>query len=187
MLEAKALLLATEPDFVPALSLGLFAGLRPESEIWRLDWGSIKLAKRRIDIDRSKNVMSHRHVRISENLAAWLAPYSKSHGPVTVRGDSYYSRLEKARQGAIARLREAKEFAGNLQNWPQDCLRHTFASMHCAAFRNPGDTSLELGHGGSLKVFERHYRDRVEEDEALAFWEIYPSEKIVALSAARAP
>lgn len=55
------------------------------------------------------------------------------------------------------------------------------ASMHCAAFRNPGDTSLELGHGGSLKVFERHYRDRVEEAQARAFWEIYPAEKIVPM------
>jgi integrase len=182
-LEAKALLLAADPDFVVPLALGLFSGLRPESEIWRLDWANIKLTKRIIDIDQSKNTMSHRHVRITENLMAWLAPYAQPRGPVTVRGGSYYSRLEKARQGAIARLQKAEEFCGNLQKWPQDCLRHTFASMHCAAFRNPGDTSLELGHGGSLKVFERHYRDRVEELEARAFWEIYPSEKIVAMTA----
>jgi site-specific recombinase XerD len=181
VLEAKALLLAAEPDFVPALSLGLFAGLRPESEIWRLDWANIKLAKRIIDIDQSKNTMSHRHVRITENLVAWLAPHLRAHGAVTVKGDSYYARLEKARQRAIDRLRQAKEFSGNLENWPQDCLRHSYASYHCAMFRSPGDTSLELGHGGSLKVFERHYRDRVEEPEARAFWEIYPSEKIVAL------
>jgi site-specific recombinase XerD len=183
VIEARELLLAAEPDFIPALSLGLFAGLRPESEIWRLDWANIKLVKRIIDIDQSKNTMSHRHVRISENLAAWLAPYAKAHGALTVKGDSYYTRLEKARQGAIERLQKAKEFCANLQNWPQDCLRHTFASMHCAAFRHPGDTSLELGHGGSLKVFERHYRDRVEEAEAKVFWEIYPSEKIVAMPA----
>jgi site-specific recombinase XerD len=186
VIEAKALLLAAEPDFVPALSLGLFAGLRPESEIWRLDWTNIKLAKRLIDIDQSKNTMSHRHVRITDNLAAWLAPYARANGPVTFKGDSYYARLERARQGAIERLERAKEFSGNLHNWPQDCLRHTFASMHCAAFRNPGDTSLELGHGGSLKVFERHYRDRVEEHQARAFWEIYPFQKIVALPASSA-
>jgi site-specific recombinase XerD len=179
--EAKALLLAAEPDFVVALSLGLFAGLRPEAEIWRLDWANIKLTKRIIDIDQSKNTMSHRHVRITENLAAWLSPYVKPHGAVSVKGDSYYARLERARQEAIKRLQQAKVFSGNLENWPQDCLRHTYASMHCAAFRNPGDTSLELGHGGNLKVFERHYRDRVEEDEALVFWAIYPSEKIVAI------
>jgi integrase/recombinase XerD len=183
-LEAKALLLAADVDFIPALSLGLFAGLRPEAEIWRLDWKSIKLGRRIIDIDRSKNVMSHRHVRITDNLAAWLAPHAKSHGPLTVKGDSYYSRLEKARQGAIERLQKNDEFWGNLQNWPQDCLRHTYASMHAAAFKNTGDTSQQLGHGGSLTVFSRHYRDRVEDDEAQAFWEIYPPQKIVAISTA---
>jgi hypothetical protein len=54
--------------------------------------------------------------------------------------------------------------------------------MHSAAFKNDGDTSQQLGHGGSLKVFQRHYRDRVEESEAKAFGEIYPPpEKIVMM------
>jgi integrase/recombinase XerD len=181
VLEAKALLLSAEPDFIPAIALGLFGGLRPEAEIWRLDWRSIKLHKRLIDIDKSKNVMSHRHVRMTENLAAWLAPYAKSHGALTVKGDSYYVRLERAREAAIVRLDEVKQPAEMLRRWPQDCLRHTYASMHSAAFKNDGDTSQQLGHGGSLKVFQRHYRDRVEDADALAFWEIYPSAKIVAL------
>jgi integrase/recombinase XerD len=182
--EARVLLLSAEPDFVPALALGLFAGLRPESEIWRLDWRSIKLHKRLIDIDKSKNVMSHRHVRITDNLAAWLAPYNAARGKVSVKGDSYYSRLQRAREMAIGRLDAAGEDTETLRQWPQDCLRHTYASMHSAAFKNDGDTSQQLGHGGSLKVFQRHYRDRVEPEEALAFWEIWPSEKIVAISAA---
>jgi site-specific recombinase XerD len=182
--EAKALMFSAEPDFVPALALGMFAGLRPEAELWRLDWSNIKLQKRIVDIDKSKNVLSHRHIRITENLAAWLAPHAKTEGPVTVKGDSYYARLERARKKAIAQLGTTGQQAKNLWDWPQDCLRHTFASMHCAAFRHPGDTSLELGHGGSLKVFERHYRDRVEEALAKDFWEIYPPQKIVAISAA---
>jgi integrase len=180
-LEAKALLLSAEPDFVVALALGLFAGLRPEAEIWPLDWRRIKLAKRIVDIDKSKNVMSHRHVRISENLAAWLAPLARPHGQVAVKGDSYYSRLERARQGAILRLEAAGEPVDNLRDWPQDALRHTYATMHSAAFANPNDTSAQMGHAGGLNVFSRHYRDRVEEPEARSFWEIYPPEKIVAL------
>ena len=183
VIEAKALLLAAEPDFIPALALGLFAGLRPESEVWRLDWGNVKFAKRIIDIDRTKNLMSHRHVRISDNLAAWLSPYAGSRGPVSVKGDAYYARLGRARETAIKRLEEAGLPADNLRRWPQDVLRHTFGSMHSAAFKNDGDTSQQLGHGGSLKIFQRHYRDRVEEPEARAYWELYPSPKIVALPA----
>ena len=181
--EAKALLFTAEPDFIPALALGLFAGLRPESEIWRLDWSNVKFAKRIIDIDKSKNVVSHRHVRITDNLAAWLAPYAGSRGAVSVKRDSYYARLGRTREAAIKRLEEAGLPADNLRRWPQDVLRHTFASMHSAAFKNDGDTSQQLGHGGSLKVFQRHYRDRVEEPQAKAFWELYPLSKIVALPA----
>jgi hypothetical protein len=33
----RALLENAAADFVPAVALGLFAGLRPESEIWALD------------------------------------------------------------------------------------------------------------------------------------------------------
>jgi integrase len=187
--EAKALLLAAEPDVIPALSLGLFAGLRPEAEIWRLDWRAIRLHKRIIDIDKSKNTVSHRHVRITDNLAAWLSPYidvQGGRGPVSVKGDSYYSRLQRARETAIKRLEEAGLPADGLRQWPQDAMRHTYASMHSAAFKNDGDTSQQLGHGGSLKVFQRHYRGRVEEPEARAFWEIYPSAKIVAMPASLA-
>jgi hypothetical protein len=32
---------AATPDFLPVIALGLFAGLRPESEIWRLAWSNI--------------------------------------------------------------------------------------------------------------------------------------------------
>jgi len=36
--EACVLLENAAVDFIPTVELGLFAGLRPESEIWALDW-----------------------------------------------------------------------------------------------------------------------------------------------------
>jgi len=36
--EARALIENAQADFIPAVALGLFAGLRPESEVWPLDW-----------------------------------------------------------------------------------------------------------------------------------------------------
>jgi hypothetical protein len=62
--EAQALLEAATPEFVPVIALGLFAGLRPEAEIWRLDWKHIDLAENSIDVESSKNTASHRFVRI---------------------------------------------------------------------------------------------------------------------------
>jgi hypothetical protein len=35
--QAKRLLDAADEEILPAVALGLFAGLRPESEIWQMD------------------------------------------------------------------------------------------------------------------------------------------------------
>jgi len=78
--EAEALLRATGTDFVPAIAIGLSAGLRPEAELWHLDWQSVNLADKLIDVTKSKNSISHRFVKISDNLVAWLASYAKKRG-----------------------------------------------------------------------------------------------------------
>jgi integrase len=72
--EVQALLEAATPEFLPAIVLGLFAGLRPESEVWRLKWEDIDMDERLIDVAHSKNTAGHRYVRIEDNLAEWLLP-----------------------------------------------------------------------------------------------------------------
>jgi len=113
-------------------------------------------------------------VKIADNLAAWLAPYAKKNGPVSVKGDSYYTRLQRARDTAADKLEAGKVDAISLRLWPQDCMRHTYATFHYAAFKSAGDTAHQLGHGGSLRTFQRHYLNRAREPEAKAFWQILP-------------
>jgi integrase/recombinase XerD len=173
--EAEALMRHAIPELVPALALGLFSGLRPESEIWRLGWENIDLDERTIDITKSKNTASHRFVRISDNLHTWLKPIAKKRGPVSPTGDAYHWRLQKSRETAAAALEKAKADADNLLEWPQDCLRHSFASYHFAAFKNAGDTAEQIGHGGKLGTFFRHYRNRVKPDAAALYWQIFPA------------
>jgi integrase len=55
-------------NVVVAGALGLFAGLRPESEIWRLAWSNFDFEDREIDVQKSKNVASHRFARIPDDL-----------------------------------------------------------------------------------------------------------------------
>ena len=174
--EARTLMASLEPELVPAVALALFAGLRPEAEIFAsdhpLDWRHIDLEERTVDIDKSKNVGSHRYVEIHDNLLAWLAPHARKSG-VVCRVD-YYTRLRKVRQLAKETLREAGEPHMMLEEWPGDILRHSFASYHCAAFKDSRLTSQEMGHSGDLQIFNRHYRNRVKEHEGLAFWQIAP-------------
>jgi integrase len=172
--ECQALLSAAPEDFVPAIALGLFAGLRPEAELWHLDWRAIDLKERLIDISVSKNSASHRFVKISDNLVAWLKPYRQDSGPVSPKGDAYHARLQKARAEAAQELSQAYLLSPALNDWPQDALRHTFASMHYAAFKHAAETAEQMGHAGGLRIFFRHYRNRVKPAEAGRFWQLLP-------------
>jgi integrase len=175
--EARALMTHLESELVPAVALALFAGLRPEAEIFAadhpLDWRHVDLEDRTVDIDKSKNVGSHRYVKIQDNLLEWLKPHVRKSGAICAV--DYYTRLRKARVEAVKTLHEVGERAVMLETWPGDILRHSFASYHCAAFRDSRATSQEMGHSGDLQIFNRHYRNRVKPADALAFWQIYPA------------
>lgn len=170
--QSARLLEAAAPDILPAIALGMFAGLRPEAEIWLLDWRNIDFESRLIDVaaDRTKTAQS-RYVKMNDNLIAWLMPLRKASGAVTPTGDGYFTRLQKARDAA------------GIKTWPGDCLRHTFGSMHYAHHQNIGETMAEMGHTNP-RTFIKHYRERVKPAEAKRFWQIMPcdvSRKIVAM------
>jgi site-specific recombinase XerD len=82
--QIKALLKACverQPDFVPALTLALFAGLRPESELWHIERKHIDLAKGEIDVHRSKSKGSTRFVKPEPVLLSWLKQYLPESSP----------------------------------------------------------------------------------------------------------
>jgi hypothetical protein len=80
--EIARLLAAASPEFLPALAIGAFAGLR-SAEIERLEWSDIDLTGRHITVGASKaKTASRRVVPIADNLAGWLAPYSGRSGKV---------------------------------------------------------------------------------------------------------
>jgi site-specific recombinase XerD len=180
--EAQALMHAADSELVPALSLALFAGLRPESEIFAsdhpLEWSQIELDDREhrvIDVQQSKTVDSQRYVEISDNLRRWLLPHRKKKSPVCTV--AYYDRLRRARDRAVDSLAKIKTPSVNLQTWPIDVLRHTFASNHYAFHKDAHRTSEQLGHYGGVRVFLRHYKNRVKYPDAAAFWKISPDAK----------
>jgi integrase len=145
----------------------MFAGVRPESEIWRLDWRNIDLKRKEIDVEplatkNSGDNASVRYVEMSSNLIEWLSPLRKKSGPVSPHGDSYFTRLQRAREAA------------KISHWPSDALRHCFCSYHYAAHNNAGKTMAQAGHTNP-RTFFRHYRARVKPEEAKRYWQITPS------------
>ena len=169
--QAGALLANAEPDIVPYLAIGLFAGLRT-AEIEKLDWSEIDLAEPTIEVKGHKaKTRARRIVELSENLVVWLRPLAKLTGPVTPKA-------------ARAFLHRARKAAG-VKNWPHNALRHSFASYHLAAHKNAAATALQLGHYNTNQLFAS-YRELVKPKDAERYWKIAPSveaeAKIVAMA-----
>jgi integrase len=160
--ELSRLLENADNDLVPYIAIGAFAGLR-RAELERLDWKEVDLADRLIEVTAKKAKSARRRfVEIKPNLAEWLKPYAKKQGRVTPVG--YRKLLRKARKGAAIQL------------WPNNALRHSFASYHLAHFQRDGAGKLagEMGHTNANLVFQ-HYRQLVKPKEARRYWSLTPT------------
>ncbi len=173
--ETQALLSCASVELLPSLVVAVFAGLRPQSEIFRLDWASIHLDEKEIDIAQSKNLASHRYVKISDNLAVWLRPHVKTKGRVGLRHEPYYRHLQAARAKAAESLESQGIDATTLRAWGSDICRHTYASFHYGMWKSAAATAEQLGHRGNLQMLHRFYRARVRESAARGFWALLPS------------
>jgi integrase len=171
--QTSALLSNAPVDVLPYFAIGLFAGLR-RAELERLDWSEIDFESNLIEVTavKAKTAM-RRFVTIQPNLREWLQPYRKLKGNVTPPRDSFRQLFAQAR------------IDSGIAAWPDNALRHSFASYHLAAFKNAASTALELGHHDSRVTFA-HYRELVKPKEAARYWKLKPaasSRKIVQLAA----
>jgi integrase len=153
------LLNAAPRNYVPVLAIGAFAGLRPE-EITKLRWEDIDFHERTIRVNASAaKTRRKRFAEVSDNLMEWLRPYVGRVGRVAPPN------LKKLR-------RDTMKDAG-IDHWPQEGLRHSFASAHYAAYKNPAHTALLLGHRDQNMLLT-HYRDLMKPTDAKRYWTLVP-------------
>jgi integrase len=169
--QQTARLLETAPSaLLPYVAIGAFAGLR-RAEIERLDWKDVHFdGEQLIEVTAAKSKTARRRfVKIQPNLREWLLPVRKHSGKVTL--DNLETQLEAAREAA------------GITDWPDNALRHSFASYHLAHFKDAAALALEMGHTDSGEFFN-HYRQLVRPKEATRYWTIKPqtSAKIVHLA-----
>jgi integrase len=173
--QARALLVNATPELVPFFAIGLFAGLR-RAELERLDWSEIDFESGLIQVTAEKSkTATRRFVTMQPNLRQWLLPLRQLKGSVTPP-ENFRELFNQAR------------VAAGITDWPENALRHSFASYHLAHFKNAASTALECGHTDSRVTFA-HYRELVKPREAARVWKLAPSQgkgrKIVQLEAAR--
>jgi integrase len=69
-------------------------------------------------------------------------------------------------------MRALRKAAG-LEQWPENCLRHSFASYHLAVHGDAVKTAAQLGHM-SVKLIHDHYKALVLKFDSEKFWALRP-------------
>ncbi len=157
--QASALMRAAERvdrRLAPYIAAGLFAGVRP-TEQTRLRPVDIDLARGVINLTgQHTKTRRSRLVHLTDNAKTWLA-LDCDWPPVNLRR-------------RILAVREAAD----LTAWPQDVLRHSFASYYLASY---GLASCAMESGNSEEVLLKHYRHPVTRSEAAKFFGIMPGKQ----------
>jgi integrase len=176
-LEAELLLANVSQKWLPALAIGLFAGLR-KSEILRLDWSAFKWDLAVVAVQRkiARKIRVDRLVPISSNLLAWLTPYRDRVGPLY---PGNFKTNENACCNETARLRRSTGLPRK-----DNANRHSFGSYRLAITKNYEQVALEMGN--SARKVRENYNDPKPEAEAMRYFELRPPEleNVVPLSLA---
>jgi len=150
------------------LALGFYAGLRT-SEILRARWEDINCEEEFIRIPKPKGITNGGKPRIVELeprairlLRKFVAMSNSDKSSLVVPSVWKISQWKKTHLEPLG------------LSWGNDTyhnvMRHTYATMHVAAFRAPATTALNLGHGESLRILEKHYRGLVGRAEGKRYW-----------------
>lgn len=170
--EVRALLRAAMNHFPQAVGsyvLQLFAGIRAE-EITRLDESNVTADGIEMTAETTKKGR-RRHINPSPTLKAWLAAFPFAPCPNWARVDRAVRRLAGWEVEAVLLKNQPDPHRGR---WPQNALRHSFASYAIAAGVPLESMLFEFGHVGTPALLRQHYAGRASKKTALEFFAIRP-------------
>ena len=131
-----------------AVGMMLYAGIRPH-EVARLTWAQVDLRERAIYIlPRHSKTGGARRVTIHKPLMKILRRYRTNGSEKKICPPNW---LHYWRE-----LRKAAGWNSPAHAWPQDALRHTYASYHLSYFRSFAELQLEIGHRDATLLRTRY-------------------------------
>lgn len=150
------------PDLLAFHALGIFAGIRPE-EIRRMTWADVRIEESTATVRATSSKTRQRRVVELEPAAVSYLTHCAA---------------ERVTNNSIVRPRcemQLAEFRRSLGHpWPHDAMRHTYATMHFAHFRDEKRLQANMGHRSGAMLFQ-HYRALASASEAAAFWALRPA------------
>jgi len=162
------------------LILGFYVGLRT-AEILRTQWRDIHEEEGFVRVSRPKGITCGVKPRIVELEAKTVAllracramgvehrEACQENAEADARSDCVVSSIWRVSQWKKSYLEPHGISWGNDSH--HNVMRHTYATMHVAAFRNAAATALNLGHAEGSGILDKHYRGLVNQAEALRYW-----------------
>lgn len=144
-----------------AVGLMLYAGIRPH-EVARLTWNEIDLQEEAIYLrPRHSKTGGARRVTIHKPLLRILQGRCRDAG-TSICPPNWLQHWRK--------LRCTAGWNSTTHRWPQDTLRHTFASYHLSHFRSYSELQCEIGHRNA-SLLQTRYVDQRAVQAAGKFWE----------------
>jgi integrase len=140
-------------------AIGAFTGLR-SAELIRLEWEDVNFGRGYIQVGKAKaKTATRRLVQIQPNLEMWLAPYRAKSGLIFVSEHAADRSIEQAKAAGI--------------EWPNNVLRHSYATYRLAQCQDAARVALEMGN--SPQMLFRNYRELADEQDAAAWFGIVPT------------
>lgn len=180
--------LAEEPRSVPALAVWAFCGVR-RAELCRLRFEDLDTKRKelRISAQAAKTGVT-RYVPAPAVLFVWLEA-AKSAGVAPIGklvpggmkkapdGQLVPDNSEQKSEGQLNRwLREIRPKAG-LVEWPNNALRHSFASHAAAMHEDFAKVAAWLGHARDPRLLVARYRHAVAKGAGKAWFDVLPFDK----------
>lgn len=162
-----------DKEMVPYFAIGIFAGLRPTSELENLVWEDVNFEEKWIRVDFGNKTDTKRFVSIEDNLLKWLESWKKAKGSIIP------SNLIKRRRAIVRGRYQSAENTlekdwEEIASWSQrDIMRHSYGSYLDGKYRDRNLVKESMGHV-DFTTFEQHYRNARTIKQTEAFWAIIP-------------
>ena len=162
--EMRALLDAEMSDLMRAsILLGGFAGLR-SIEVQRMNWEDIDVKAGQVYV---RPEVSKQHDGMMDRIVDFTEPMTK-------RKKFFIGKKGRIVPGsARAFYEERRRLAAQLgwDGFPENSLRHSFATYHLAKCKSPNLTAFQMGHSNSAMV-QRVYAVPAARADEKAWWRI---------------